>query len=203
MSVEFEPWPKIPRYGKGSVIVTEKLDGTNAQINIVPYPKNLSYIEVAAIASTCVAVVNGFIVYAGSRKRYITPEDDNYGFASWVYDNVDDIIKLGEGRHFGEWYGAGIQRRYGLNDKRFALFNTQRWGPHNPNTPECCEAVPILYQGDWTANVVDECMRDLKSYGSIAVSGFMQPEGIITYNTATRLLTKSTFESPNGKWEDK
>lgn len=32
--MEFTPWPKIPRLYNGELIVTEKLDGTNAQVAI-------------------------------------------------------------------------------------------------------------------------------------------------------------------------
>ena len=32
------------------------------------------------------------------------------------------------GRHFGEWWGSGIQRGYGLDEKTFSLFNAYRWG---------------------------------------------------------------------------
>jgi hypothetical protein len=35
---------------------------------------------------------------------------------------------LGAGRHFGEWWGAGVQRRYGQTAKRFSLFNVSKYG---------------------------------------------------------------------------
>lgn len=52
-----------------------------------------------------------------SRTRWITPEDDNYGFAKWANENKEELLKLGIGQHFGEWWGSGIQRGY----------NLQRW----------------------------------------------------------------------------
>ena len=202
MSTEFEAWPKIPRHGKGKVIVTEKLDGTNAQIFIVPWFKLLDTNE-KVIHKFANEEGDLFCVFAGSRNRYITPEQDNYGFARWVAENIEDLQQLDVGRHFGEWYGAGIQRRYDLDHKRFALFNVQRWGEHNPSTPDCCEAVPILYQDVGEPDTLDKCMSCLKETGSVASKGFMNPEGVIMYNTATKQLLKSTFESPNGKWEEK
>ena len=103
---EFTSFQKIPRFFR-DIVVTEKIDGTNAQIWIPEDPEQE--------------------IVAGSRNRWITPEDDNYGFAAWVHANANMLRRFGPGKHFGEWYGAGIQRRYGLDHKRFALFNTGRW----------------------------------------------------------------------------
>lgn len=180
MRPEFEPWPKIYRKGKGEFIVTEKIDGTNAQIVITEDGE----------------------VYAGSRKRYITPDDDNYGFAKWVEDNKDELLKLGEGRHYGEWAGEGIQKNpHNLSGKHFFLFNVVRWGNHNPNTPDCCKVVPIIMSGaDMT--ILDEAMGYLREFGSmIGESG--EPEGVVAYHTFTKRFLKITFKCPNGKWEYK
>ena len=52
-----------------------------------------------------------------------------FGFARWVETNRERLITLlGPGLHFGEWWGSGIQRGYGLTkgDKRFSLFNVER-----------------------------------------------------------------------------
>ena len=104
---EIEGFGKIARWNR-EVIVTEKIDGTNAQI-----------------------LVNdeGTDFRVGSRNQWITPEADNFGFARWCADNRDDLLKLGPGRHFGEWWGSGIQRGYGLakGEKRFSLFNVSKW----------------------------------------------------------------------------
>ena len=118
MNIPFVEFPKMPRLSR-EIIVTEKIDGTNAQVYIGD---------------------DGTIL-AGSRTRWITPENDNFGFAAWVRDNTDELLKLGPGSHFGEWWGAGIQRRYGLNEKRFSLFNVARWGEERP---ACCSVVPVL-----------------------------------------------------------
>lgn len=114
MKPEFGSFAKIPRLSR-TAIATEKIDGTNAQIWISD---------------------DGSEIAAGSRNRWITPEDDNYGFARWVQEHRDQLITLGPGRHYGEWWGSGIQRRYGLAEKRFSLFNVQRW-QHNENLPPC------------------------------------------------------------------
>lgn len=161
---DFIPFPKIPRLKRGCVI-TEKIDGTNAQI-VIDAEGN---------------------VRAGSRNRWITPGDDNYGFARWVHDNQDELRELGEGQHFGEWWGNGIQRGYGLKEKRFSLFNSGRWGS---DRPACCDVVPVLYAGDFSTNTVDWVMDTLKETGPQAAPGFMRPEGVIVFMTAARHLYK-------------
>lgn len=181
----FEPFEKIPRLKRGCVI-TEKIDGTNAQIYITPELQ---------VDGDPVAVVNDLCVYAGSRSRWLFPDKtrDNFGFGQWVQENAVELSALGEGRHFGEWWGAGIQRRYGLDEKRFSLFNTGRW-EFNDERPAICDVVPVLYTGDFTTDAVDEALATLDRDGSQAAPGFMQPEGIIIYHTASRGLFKVTLE---------
>lgn len=167
---EFVSFDKIARLTRDCVI-TEKIDGTNAQIFI---DDDGSF-------------------HVGSRNRWITPENDNMGFARWAYDNKDELIKLGYGRHFGEWWGAGIQRRYGLNEKRFSLFNTSVW---NADTaPKCCHVVPILYTGLFSDLAVEEALRSLRVNGSVASPGFMQPEGVVIYHVASRMYFKKTLDN--------
>lgn len=197
--MNFEPFPKIPRRKKG-VVVTEKLDGTNAQVLLVPYA------DVPCSTEGVLGVTRDrhgelLCAFAGSRKRFITPgkSTDNFGFAAWVAENLHELGKLGEGRHFGEWYGRGIQRGYGLEERRFALFNAGRWKDPEAR-PECCEVVPVLYQGeDLTAP--DWCMDKLHEHGSQAVKGFADPEGIIVYHAGSGQLYKQTFEMDGGKWQ--
>jgi hypothetical protein len=169
MTLEFREFPKIPRL-KREVIVTEKIDGTNA----------------------CIAfdAEGNFIVQ--SRGRIITPEDDNFGFAGWVSRNLDELRKLGEGHHYGEWWGPGIQRGYGQAERRFSLFNTFRWNKDNPNLPGCCHVVPLLGAGDFS--VVDAALEKLRTEGSAASPGFMRPEGIVVYHSAARSYFKVTLD---------
>lgn len=166
----FEEFPKIPRLRRNCVI-TEKIDGTNAQI----YIGESGEFEV------------------GSRTRIITPENDNYGFAKWAYANKEELLKLGPGRHFGEWWGLGIQRGYGMNKKLFSLFNVGRWTWDN-EPPNCCNIVPVLYSGPFNSSVIDFLIEDLKQNGSKAAPGFMNPEGLIVYHSAARSLFKVTVE---------
>jgi hypothetical protein len=166
----FVEFPKIYRYSR-DVVVTEKLDGTNAQVYITDAGE----------------------VHAGSRNRWITPEADNYGFAGWVERNREELLKLGPGSHFGEWWGAGIQRRYGLSEKRFSLFNVTRWGDAAVR-PACCDVVPTLWIGPFDAFDVSRVMGKLASEGSVAAPGFMQPEGIVIFHVSSGALFKKTFE---------
>lgn len=167
----FEEFPKIPRLKRGCT-VSEKIDGTNAQIHITDEGE----------------------VLAGSRSRYITPEQDNYGFARWVKANEEELRKLGPGRHFGEWWGSGVQRGYGLKngDKRFSMFNVGRW--KDEPLPSCVGLVPVLYEGPFSSDVIDRILDELRVGGSKAAPGFMNPEGIIVYHAAARSLFKVTLE---------
>lgn len=192
----FEAFPKIPRLQRG-VVVSEKIDGTNAQILIVPDQPRPPYesIKVTVSANNGVGMVGiDAYVLAGSRSRMISPgkATDNHGFAGWVWEHASELAQLGIGRHFGEWYGRGIQRGYGLSEKRFALFNSARWNGNNP-PPACCEVVPVLGGCAW--HDVDKLFEQLRSGGSRAAPGFMEPEGIIVYHPASRGLFKQTFDN--------
>jgi hypothetical protein len=111
-------------------------------------------------------------------------------------------MHLGPGSHFGEWWGLGIQRRYGIPEKRFSLFNVSRWTETPP--PPCCHLVPVLYTGDFDTVAIDGCLERLRTEGSVAAPGFMQPEGVVVYHVATRTLFKRTLEKdeqPKGQKE--
>lgn len=136
-------------------------------------------------------------VWVGSRNRWIYPGGtrDNAGFAQWVSDHLGDLVHiLGEGRHYGEWWGPGIQRGYGLKEKQFSLFNVTRW--HDlPVNGGLVNRVPILYEGPNEGNIVGMCMDALEDHGSYASPGFMRPEGIVWWHTAGNVGFKKTFES--------
>lgn len=171
-AIEFEQFSKIPRYSRDCVI-TEKIDGTNAQIYITEDGE----------------------LFTGSRKRWVYPGDDNFGFAAWAQHHHDELMELGPGRHFGEWWGKGIQRKYGLDEKRFSLFNTHRWGEERP---ACCHVVYTIAQGMFTSHLVDTILEQLATHGSFAAPGFMKPEGIVIYHTAGNLLFKKTIKDDEG-----
>ena len=174
--IEFKEWPKIPRGGKRLITVTEKMDGTNA----------------------CIIIKEGVVVGAQSRKRLITPEDDNYGFAGWVDRNKEELATLGDGYHYGEWTGLGIQKNpHNLENKTFFMFNTHRWFV-NPNLPSICMVVPVLYHGTYYENMIEDIMLNLKEEAGCVYT----PEGIVAYEHTTRTMTKYTFKFSEGKWKD-
>jgi hypothetical protein len=186
----FQPFPKLARLSRECTI-TEKLDGTNAQIYIVD-PETLENEEYEEVVRTePVATVGVYHIYAGSRTRLIKPgkTTDNYGFAQWVADHPD-LVELGPGRHFGEWWGKGIQRNYGLDEKRFSLFHTHGIA----KKPDCVSVVPELYRGTFaTAQVIIEMDR-LYRNGSKAAPGFMNPEGVVVYHEHAKVAFKKTFD---------
>jgi hypothetical protein len=185
---EFVEFPKIPRLSR-EIIVTEKIDGTCGVI--------------------CITEDGGFFV--GSRSRWITPQDDNHGFAKWAYEHKNELLALGPGRHFGEWAGLGIQRGYGLHEKRWYLFNATRWAvpgesllpipQQDPRVtkvqqypPACCHVVPVLYRGVFDTSHVTDALSQLRDYGSVAAPGFMKPEGIVVFHILGNVGFKKTLE---------
>jgi hypothetical protein len=90
----FLEFPKMARLSR-DIIVTEKIDGTNAQILITEDGQ----------------------VFAGSRKRWITPQSDNFGFAKWVEENKHPLYDLyiynysRRTQYEGKWDETTIQAR--------------------------------------------------------------------------------------------
>lgn len=181
--MDFQEFPKMARLAR-DVIVTEKIDGTNAQI----------------------CITEDGTILAGSRTRWVTPADDNFGFAAWVEAHRDELLTLGPGRHFGEWWGAGIQRGYGLTEKRFSLFNASRWYDTHQDgnyvsepaglvaAPACCHVVPVLIRGPFRTDAIEHCLGILRERGSYAAPGFMKPEGVVAFHMAGNVGFKRTLE---------
>jgi hypothetical protein len=192
MSKEFVGYPKIPRLAR-EMIVTEKLDGTNAQVFITFDPADVQHKHPGVYPSAVVmAEVGPLYLFTGSRNRWVTPHSDNFGFAKWVADNATELAKIGPGRHFGEWYGRGIQRGYGLDERRFALFNTSRW--NDSNIPACCSVVPVLMEGVFDTTLVDRSLDYLRDQGSVAVPGYPDPEGVVVFHVTSGALFKKTLK---------
>ena len=207
--MNFKPFPKMARLRR-ECLITEKIDGTNASICIGaydpldPYCIGIQYTENVPLG-----------MWVGSRNRWITLEDDNFGFARWAYDHTAELFNLGEGHHFGEWWGSGIQRNYGFTngERFFSLFNAGRWVEHdkptygikNPNpkappkftenAPACCKVVPIIYEGIFDTDCIKTELAALERFGSLAAKGFMNPEGIIVYHKAAGVGFKMTLDN--------
>lgn len=163
----FQEFPKIPRWSR-RIVVTEKIDGTNGLVWVSGEGE----------------------VKAGSRSRWIVPGQDNFGFAKWVAEHASELKELGPGYHYGEWWGQGIQRGYGLKEKRWSLLNTSV-----KNQPSCCHVVPILYDGMMSEDQILIALDDLQRLGSKAAPGFMNPEGIVIYHVQGNLYFKKTIKN--------
>lgn len=169
----FRAWPKIPRLENEVYHITEKIDGTNACILIRGYDPVEDGMKAMYIDPDY-----QYTVYAQSRTRLITPEDDNFGFAKWVLDNAEQLISdLGVGYHYGEWWGKGINRGYGLEERRFSLFNPTKHSNVCYHVPHLVTVGNHRELHDWI-NV--ECER-LVEEGSLASPGYMRPEGLVIY----------------------
>lgn len=175
MTVEFKPFPKMQRLydNANGIVITEKIDGSNGALQIQ----------------------GGQLVGIQSRKRLVTTESDNFGFARWATDNAEGLAyALGDGIHYGEWFGRGIQRGYGLDEKRFALFNTLRWSDYDDrgswvqdpvlSTVPGLTTVPELYRGlvtDGVDDKVEYALAVLRANGSWVNPGFDRPEGVVVF----------------------
>lgn len=185
MTLEFRKWDKTARWGS-PFDITEKLDGTNAAVLI----RTVELEDDDFSSDPLTVSVDGtlYAVAAQSRTRIITAEDDNYGFARWVEDNVHTLVKdLGPGTHYGEWWGAKIQRAYGLTngERYFSLFDHKRYGAEfewNTLTPNL-SLVPLMnYDDEFTMEALSDAVTALKEHGSFAHSGkFDRPEGVVVH----------------------
>lgn len=208
----FTPFPKVPRWSR-DIVITEKLDGTNAAVRIIDCADPSPDAAVNVPNEEPIANVGDLYFFAQSRTRLIEPGDDNFGFAAWVVANASDLAGLGPGVHFGEYWGRGIQRNYGLDERRFSLFNTARWAdahvagefPVLPDgqsmAPLCCHVVPTLYAGPCSELSILLAVKELEDHGSVAAPGFATPEGIMVWHEAARQLFKKTIvddEKPKG-----
>lgn len=196
---EFKGWGSTTRENKNkNKTILEKIDGTNA----------------------CIVIYNGQ-VKAQSRKRMITPDDDNYGFAKWVYGNAGALTDtLGYGYHYGEWFGEGIQKNpLGIEGKRFALFHATKYTASNGfdlEQVDGLETVPLLHHGQCNIFTIPNIVQDLETYGSKVkgaktetvkseVPGMgdlvfqyekaAKAEGIIIWNNETKTRTKLLLEN--------
>lgn len=167
---------KIPRHD-ARVVLTEKVDGTHAVIDI----------EDQGIA---------MLVAAGGRNRWLTPEDDNHGFAAWVEANADALVDtLGCGVHHGEWYGSRINRGYGLAEKRFMRFRRPT-GVEGQPEHGLWEHPTVLYDGPHPVDI-DALVRELLADGSQHVPGYLKPEGAVVYWPTGGMRTKVVIDKPD------
>jgi hypothetical protein len=207
--IEFKSFGKIPRLFRDCVI-TEKIDGTNAAVGIIKVgPASIGHPDLDSPAVTIVTFSESekmdggkvpavsFAVYAQSRRRVISPFDDNYNFAQWVADNAVTLVRdLGPGLHFGEWWGQGIQRNYGQRQKIFSLFNVHKWegAAEYFETPNM-RVVPVVDRHTFDTGVVRNALDTLLLEGSLAAPGYGNPEGVVVFHPQAGALFKATLEN--------
>ena len=203
----YASFPSIERLENIYCVISEKVDGTNGLIEInevfpVGEPKEIQ-------------------IRFGSRNRYITFNNDNADFANFFRhyearfkDVAADIILKelevsGETltecqeqyplRIYGEWFGSGIQRGYGLKDKFFMPFSTFyaekliEYQVPNIVKPN------IMYTGKFNKLTADMCMNTLAIHGSGIIKDYKRPEGIVIHFPKYNFRLKQTFEG--SKWE--
>lgn len=208
--MEFKKWPSIPRLSKEMVTVTEKLDGSNSCIRI----RKAVDVGPGATDWCRYKEVDGeyYFVWTQSRSRFLKPnkQEDNFGFATWVAENVEELIRfLGVGDHYGEWWGSKIQRGYGLTngDRRFSLFDAHKWKDSlHYSEPTLyvlpnLYVVPMLYHGSLYDLDVNTLAESLRETGSLAAPGF-SAEGMVVYLRELRASYKVLLENDDiHKWE--
>jgi len=210
--VEFQAWPKTSRFFR-DIVITEKIDGTNAAVQIIKADNLTHWYHEDGTRSwfdpqpldAVMLESESYVVYAQSRNRLIDVKNDNAGFAGWVQKHAAELVTfLGEGTHFGEWWGSGIQRGYGLSkgEKHFSLFNTHRFEEIQTVSDDLVRCVPVLFQGPMEQQAITFALEHLETYGSEAAPAFPKPEGICIYHTSSRLVQKVTLDNNDaGKWE--
>lgn len=204
---EFVGYSKTPRLYR-EVIITEKIDGTNACLLIEEDPYG---VVVDSDPDRTAVVVEGSRVtylYAQSRNKFITPDKDNYGFAAWVSENAETLARiLGPGRWYGEWWGKGIQRGYGMDFKVFSLFSGEEarllkrhGGVLDFDMVKAMDQinlrfVPLVKTGVLSDDLVEGSLSKLRSQGSLASYGYSNPEGIIVYHKDAGKVFKVLLEN--------
>jgi len=178
---QFKAYPKTRRLTDVYAFISEKIDGTNG-----------------------VLFVDGSRVVAGSRSKWLVDDGskswDNHGFGAWVKENEVILSQLPDGFHYGEWYGRGINRNYGLKDRRFMLFNRMRY-------LELLELMPSLYKVleletilsqinimDVQAQLAIHKRELMHESGSRHVRGFKRPEGVMVRIPAADKVFKVVWD---------
>jgi len=197
---EYPKYPSIERFENIYSIISEKVDGTNGLIEI-EYDDGL------------------LAVRFGSRNRWLTLSSDNAGFMNFfamfakkiaivpdilrakAVNELDNRNKVCSNpiRIYGEWYGKGIQRGYGLDTKYFMPFHTiLAEALIEANVPNIMPP-HIMYTGKFDKQIADDMMNLLRTHGSGVTPGYFNPEGIVVYFPTYQFCLKDTFEG--AKWK--
>ena len=172
----YPKYPKTHRLENINCIISEKVDGTNGLIHGIYDSKTES-----------------FKVKFGSRTRYLNPEvkdGDNFGFASFylpykklfkkLFNSLrEEHSDLCDIKIYGEWFGKGIQRGYGLENKYFMPFNKYYAAfLQQGSIPNIIEPY-IFCECKYNIQESLDAMSLLRANGSYLIPGYDNPEGII------------------------
>lgn len=197
----FKKWNSTPRLFNSNMTITEKIDGSNGAIHVVP-SKMFGDLHSELDSASYGYVTRGrdkYVVLAQSRSRILSVEEDNHGFAQWVIDRAETLVDdLGVGVHYGEFWGLKINSGYNTPHKHFSLFNADRW-EYTDFTTEHLHHVPILYRGKFDTSFVKSTLLMLQSHGSFASPGFRKPEGVCVFHHASKQTFKYTLNGDGHK----
>ena len=157
------------------VLAVEKLDGTNVSI----------------------VVDNGQLTSIWNRTARIPffTKGKSFIIKGLLNSFERGYCDLPDGQHFGEWWGAGIGKRYPGAPKVFSLFNTTRWQVlKDQGFLTVCDVVPTLYEGRFDTHICDKVVADLIITGS-RVWPDAKSEGIVVFHKAAGSLFKVTCEN--------
>lgn len=179
-------WPKITRRDARCTI-SEKANGSNGAL---------------AFQVTDVSPTDGREIYVldvqmavQTRTRIVTVDDDQTGIARWAEANRDTLVRdlcYIDGSppvpsdepsyHYGEFMTRGH------DEPHFYLFNTRRWTGVKFKTPTL-KVVPVLYEGNYSDEIVEKCLEDLRQNGSRIHPG-LPAEGVVVYYPSNDTMFK-------------
>lgn len=168
---DHQMFPKIPRLQKVNVVITEKLDGTNAVIWLSPDKSEMK---------------------VGSRNRWVGDSklEDNSGFYQFCQENKEYLMRLHPGFNYGEFMGPKIQgNRYELEKKELYLFDTRRAGEfEDTNT---IKVVPHLM-----TTPLDDLPEHLSKYNNMksTLNPKANAEGVMLYFTELNKYIKVIYD---------
>lgn len=177
-------WPKITRRD-AQCTISEKAHGSNGAV---------------AFQVTNMSPTDGREVYVldvemavQTRTRIVTTQDDQTGIARWAEANRDtlEMDLLHVNRMLpepGTYYHYGEFMTRGHNEPHFYLFNTRRWTGVKFRTPTL-KVVPVLYEGNYSDEIVENCLEDLRQNGSRIHPG-LPAEGVVVYYPSNDTMFK-------------
>lgn len=147
----------------GTVMVTEKIDGTPAVLVIEEEP-------------------GGRQVHSALEGRAAALDSTT----DWFYANQRKLIRLlAPGVYDAAWVGAE-GRDYGLEDPGLVILDPAGYDPNEPNKYDGIEGLrhaPVLYYGpvkpENGQDPIEEALRRLKFAGSALAPGYKHPAGVI------------------------